>query len=75
MLFVELRFAVFFLVVFAGSELVPGWTSLFLSIMAFGSLNLICLGIMGEYVGRIYEQSKHRPLYFVKERTDAEPEP
>jgi polyisoprenyl-phosphate glycosyltransferase len=47
------------------AELVPGWTSLILSIMAFGAMNLFCLGIIGEYVGRIYEQSKQRPLYLI----------
>jgi polyisoprenyl-phosphate glycosyltransferase len=50
-----------------GDELVRGWTSLLLSIMGFGALNLVCLGIMGEYVGRIYEQAKGRPLYLVKD--------
>jgi dolichol-phosphate mannosyltransferase len=52
-------------------ELVPGWTSLILSIMAFGAINLLCLGIVGEYVGRIYEQSKRRPLYLIGDDTNA----
>jgi polyisoprenyl-phosphate glycosyltransferase len=51
--------------VFYHAELVPGWTSLILAIMAFGAMNLFCLGIIGEYVGRIYEQSKQRPLYLI----------
>jgi glycosyltransferase involved in cell wall biosynthesis len=55
--------------VFYNVELVPGWTSLILSIMAFGAMNLFCLGIIGEYVGRIYEQCKHRPLYLIGEDT------
>ena len=55
--------------VFYHVELVPGWTSLILSIMAFGTINLFCLGIIGEYVGRIYEQSKRRPLYLIGEDT------
>ncbi len=53
-----------------GVEVVPGWTSLLLAIMAFGTVNLVCLGILGEYVGRIYEQAKNRPLYLVREHTD-----
>ncbi len=52
---------------FLGVALVPGWTSLLLSVMAFGALNLVCLGILGEYVGRIFEESKGRPLYVVRE--------
>ena len=55
--------------VFYHAELVPGWTSLILSIMAFGTINLFCLGIIGEYVGRLYEQSKQRPLYLIGEDT------
>lgn len=55
----------FYMHVFYQAELVPGWTSLILSLMAFGAMNLFCLGIIGEYVGRIYEQSKQRPLYLI----------
>ena len=50
-----------------GIELVPGWTSLILAIVALGCANLVALGIMGEYIGRIYEQSKGRPLYIVSQ--------
>jgi dolichol-phosphate mannosyltransferase len=50
------------------APLVPGWTSLLLAAVAFGATNLLCLGLLGEYVGRIYEQTKQRPLYYVKER-------
>jgi len=59
----------FCMYVFYYVELVPGWTSLILSIMAFGTINLFCLGIIGEYVGRLYEQSKQRPLYLIGEDT------
>ena len=45
-----------------------GWMGLQVSIITFGCLTLICLGIMGEYVGRIYEQSKNRPLFLIRER-------
>jgi dolichol-phosphate mannosyltransferase len=54
-------------VAFFDAQLVPGWTSLILAITAFGALNLVCIGIMGEYVGRTYEQSKGRPLYLVRQ--------
>lgn len=46
--------------------LVPGWTSLLLTTTLFGCANLICLGIMGEYIGRVYDEVKQRPLYLVK---------
>lgn len=52
-----------------GTVLVPGWSSLIAAIVALGGMNLVCLGILGEYVGRIYEQVKQRPLYIVQETT------
>ncbi len=53
--------------VLTGREFVPGWPSLMLAVITFGCLNLCCLGIVGEYLGRIYEQVKGRPLYLVRE--------
>ena len=44
---------------------VPGWTSLMVVTCVIGGAILICLGILGEYVGKLYEQSKGRPLYLV----------
>ncbi len=51
---------------------VPGWTSLMIVVSAVGSATLICLGIVGQYVGQIYEQSKQRPLYFVARAINVE---
>jgi glycosyltransferase involved in cell wall biosynthesis len=45
---------------------VPGYASLLVSILFFGSLQLMGLGILGEYVGRIYVESKCRPSYLVR---------
>ena len=50
-----------------GQEFVPGWTSLMVAIITFGCLTLCSLGILGEYIGRIYEQVKDRPLYLVRD--------
>jgi dolichol-phosphate mannosyltransferase len=49
-------------------EMVKGWPSMILAITAFGSAILFVLGLMGEYVGRIYEESKRRPLFLVADR-------
>lgn len=45
-----------------------GWTSLTLFVLFMGSIQIILLGIMGNYVGRIYTESKARPLYSVQQR-------
>jgi dolichol-phosphate mannosyltransferase len=46
----------------------PGWTLLFISIFFLAGMTLCCLGIVGEYVGRIYREMKRRPLYVMDER-------
>jgi polyisoprenyl-phosphate glycosyltransferase len=45
----------------------PGWTLLFIAVFFLGGMTLLCLGIIGEYVGRIYRELKRRPLYVVDE--------
>jgi polyisoprenyl-phosphate glycosyltransferase len=47
---------------------VQGWTSIAIAVLFLGGVQLICLGIIGEYLGRTYGESKRRPLYVVRER-------
>lgn len=54
------------------NDWVRGWASLFVAILFMGGVQLICLGIIGEYLGRIYAETKRRPLYFVQERVGFE---
>lgn len=45
----------------------PGWASMLLAVSFFSAIQLLTLGILGEYIGRLYIEAKRRPLYFVSE--------
>ena len=46
---------------------IPGYATIIVLILLLGSIQLFCIGIIGEYVGRTFEQSKNRPVYIAKE--------
>ncbi|MFC0533205.1 glycosyltransferase family 2 protein [Phytohabitans kaempferiae] len=50
---------------------VSGWPSLYVAILFLGAVQLLCLGLLGEYVARIYTAVQARPAYYVAEDTDA----
>jgi glycosyltransferase involved in cell wall biosynthesis len=50
--------------------MVPGWASLLIAIVTFGSLIMIMLGLIGEYVARIYDDTKQRPHFVLRETTE-----
>ena len=66
--FVGIIYALVLRFFFDPSHWVRGWTSLFVATLFLGGVQLLSLGIIGEYVGRIYGEVKGRPLYFVRER-------
>ena len=49
---------------------VPGYATIIVLLLLFSSIQLFCIGIIGEYIGRIFEQSKDRPIYIAKEVLD-----
>ena len=51
---------------------VPGWTSLYIAVLLLGGVQLICLGLLGEYVGRIYAATQNRPQFLVAMDTEEE---
>lgn len=55
---------------FVSGNTVPGWTSLMLVVLIISAVQMVVIGIMGEYIGRLYMQSKARPLFIVDRITD-----
>jgi len=50
----------------------PGFPTIVISVLFLGGVQLICVGILGEYVGRIYDEVKRRPLWIVRESAGLE---
>src|SRR3989344_1043562 len=60
--------AVLYLRIFAGSLPITGFASTIIVVLFLGGIQLITIGLLGEYVGRIYEEVKKRPLYVIEEK-------
>lgn len=54
--------------IFGQGDWLPGWASLFFSIVFLGGVQLITIGIIGEYVGKIYKEVQNRPQFLIKEK-------
>jgi glycosyltransferase involved in cell wall biosynthesis len=50
-----------------GQGIVTGWTSTIVAVLFLGGVQLLAIGILGEYIGRIYEEVKNRPLYLIRD--------
>jgi dolichol-phosphate mannosyltransferase len=64
---VGLVLLIYILISLIASRPVAGWTSLIAVVVVLGSATLVVLGVIGEYIGRIYVEVKGRPLYLVSE--------
>lgn len=62
------------LVTWAMGHTVSGWASMVMVICFFGGVQMLSLGVIGEYVGKTYLETKRRPRYIISERTEEEPE-
>ncbi len=74
MVFLALVAIIYCLGAYQFSEVVWGWTSILISIWFIGGATLVSIGIIGEYVGKIYREVKRRPRYFVEKIVDGEEE-
>jgi dolichol-phosphate mannosyltransferase len=67
--FVCLGTLAYTLVVYSAGNTTPGWASLIIAVLFIGAVQLICLGVLGEYIGRVYSAVQQRPTYFVADDT------
>ena len=56
-----------------GSGTIQGWTTIMIAVSLGSAAQLLMTGILGEYVGRVYEEVKRRPLYLVGEEINLQP--
>lgn len=64
---VSILMIIYFLIDHFTGGIVDGWTSIIVSIWAIGGLQLLSIGIIGEYIGKIYLETKHRPKFIIEE--------
>lgn len=67
LLVLDVIMCIYVAVAYFGHAAIPGWTSLMLSVWFLGSVTLIGLGVVGEYIGKIFVEVKHRPRYNISE--------
>jgi glycosyltransferase involved in cell wall biosynthesis len=72
MFFVSFLLSIWVLFIKMKGMALPGWTSTVLPIYFLGGIQLIFLGIIGEYIGKIYLEVKKRPLFIIKEKYNLE---
>jgi dolichol-phosphate mannosyltransferase len=61
--------------VYLAGYTVPGWTSLYVATLFVGAVQLFCLGLLGEYLGRIYAAVQNRPAFFIGYDSATDPQP
>lgn len=72
-IFISIVLLIYSLIVrIIGVNAQPGWTSIIVAISLFSGVQLLSLGIIGQYIARIYDESKNRPLYIVDEKINFE---
>ena len=65
-----LAYALYAIIRHFSGQTIPGWTSLLVTVLFLGGIQLLSLGIIGEYLARIFNESKARPLYFIKDKVN-----
>lgn len=68
--FMALLMSIYSILSYIYSKDVPGWASLFVSIYFLGGIQLLSIGIIGEYIGKIYKETKQRPKFIIEDETN-----
>lgn len=68
--FITILMSIYSVISYFNLRNVPGWASLFISIYFLGGIQLLSIGIIGEYIGKIYKETKQRPKFFIEEKAD-----
>lgn len=63
---VSILMFIYIIITFCQNKIVPGWTSIVAPIWMLGGIQLLAIGVLGEYIGKIYIESKHRPRYEIE---------
>lgn len=61
-------YSIYIVIIYALGDTITGWASMMLVILFLGGIQLLSLGIIGEYLASIFNESKKRPLYFIKDQ-------
>lgn len=64
---VSILMTIYFIIIYCLGMTVPGWTTITCSIWLIGGLQLLGIGVVGEYIGKIYLETKKRPQYIIRE--------
>lgn len=64
---VSILMLLYFLIRHFTGHTIEGWTSIAVSVWAIGGLQLLAIGVIGEYIGKIYLETKHRPKYLIRD--------
>lgn len=67
---VSIVMLIYFLVIYFMGKTVQGWATIVISIWAIGGLQLMAIGVIGEYIGKIYLETKSRPKFIIEENLD-----
>jgi polyisoprenyl-phosphate glycosyltransferase len=70
--FIGTIYAIYATIEYFRGETTQGWASMLITILMLGGFQLLSIGVVGEYIARIFNESKARPLYFIKDKTDSE---